>query len=532
LRFGVDLQPIYNSSQVDTYFGGLFLFGQAIPLAAVIDQAAEVPGFSLGLAQVLPPGLANTLSDPITSLQAYSLGLPLAYLQGFGNAAFTSWRQNHTVFGQDHWQPVPQLTLSVGLRYQMDWPSAIQNVKNLDPRVGFAWAPGNSVHTVIRGGFGMFHQWIMPPIPFGQVEINRSDASLVVLPLTGVPGVVNPQTGSLLTSADVYQSLLARGVLGTRPIVQADLVALGMPVGFRFPEKGGVQSDYHSPYSEQYNLGLEHSFGSLVVSASFEFSRTAHLWRVRDHNLVRLGTQPNGLPLIGRQDPNYANIYYYESAANAFYSAGTLQVSRRFRGHWSFDAHYTLSRATDEVTDFNLEYQPNNQFDARADRGLSPFHQKHRFVFSGVFESPWANGAGHHLILSDWTLSASVQAHSFQPFNIITGDDNAGDGQTTTHRPIGLGRDTGIGPNFFGMNVRVMRTLRVGGDKTLLSFRIEAFNVLNRTNFQSVNNVAGDIPLSALPKPLVGRRSDPTLPFSFTAANDPRQIQLGARISF
>jgi hypothetical protein len=414
----------------------------------------------------------------------------------------------------------------------MDWPGVIRSARNPEPRIGFALAPANSSHTVIRGGFGLFHQWIMPPIPFGQIQINRSDVNLIFLPLTGVPGVINPQTGTLLTSADVYRSLLARGVLGNRPIVESDLTALGLPPGFRFPEKGGVQGDYKSPYSAQYSLDIEHSVHSLVVGASYEFSRSAHLWRVRDHNLVQLGTRPNGLPVIGRLDPNYANIYYYESAANAFYSALTIHVSRRFRRHWSFDAHYTLSRATDEVTDFNLEYQPHNQFDARADRGLAPFHQKHRFVANGILQSPWSSTGGKHRFLADWSLSATAHAHSFQPFNIITGDDNVGDGQVTNHRPVGLGRDVGIGPDFFSMNMRIMRSMRVGLERARLAFSIEAFNLLNRTNFQSVNNVVGDVALSALPHPLVGRRADPTLPFSFTVANDPRQIQLGAKISF
>src|SRR5205085_2758475 len=180
------------------------------------------------------------------------------------------------------------------------------------------------------------------PIPFGQVQINRPDVSLIFLPLTGVPGIVNPQTGELLTSADVYQTLSANGVLGRRPILQTDLASIGMPAGFRFPVKGGVQTDYHSPYSEQSSLGVEHSFHSVVVGASYEFTRSAHLWRVGDHNLVKLGTRPNGLPVIGRADPNFANLYYYESAANAFYSAVTFQVSRRFGRHIGFDAHYTL----------------------------------------------------------------------------------------------------------------------------------------------------------------------------------------------
>jgi hypothetical protein len=535
VRFGADLQPVYNSSQISTFFGGRFLFGQAIPLSALIDRAAGLPGFSDGLGkffqQLGQPMLTAALSDPITSLQAYNLGLPLAYLQGFGSTAYTAWRQNHAAFVQDQWRPLPPLSLSLGLRYQMDRPNAIRPVQYVEPRLGFAWAPANSISTVVRGGFGIFHQWVMPPIPFGQVQINRSDVDLIFLPLTGVPGIVNPQTGSLLTSADVYQTLLTNSVLGKRPIVRTDLASLGMPAGFRFPVMGGVQGDYHSPYSEQTSLGIEHSFGSTVVGVSYEFSRSAHLWRVRDHNLLFLGTRPDGLPILGRADPNVANAYYYESAANAFFSAVTFQASRRFQRHFGFDAHYTLGRATDEVTDFNMEYEPNNQFDARADRGLSPFHQKHRLVVSGILESPWT-GVARHRFLAGWSFSVIVHAHSFQPFNILTGNDNVGDGQVTTHRPIGLGRDAGIGPNFFTMDTRLTRELRFASDRTRVCFTIEAFNLLNRTNFQSVNNIVGDVPIAALPTPLIGRRADPTLPFSFTAANDPRQVQLGVRFEF
>lgn len=534
LRFGFDLQPVYNSSQISTFFGGRFLFGQAIPLAALIDRAAG-PGYSERLAglfqQLGAPSLAAALSEAITSVQAYSLGLPLAYLQGFGSTAYTAWRQNYAAFVQHQWHPAPSLSMGLGLRYQMDRPNAIAPVQYVAPRLGFAWAPRNSTRTVVRGGFGLFQQWVMSPIPFGEVQINRSDVSLVFLPLTGTPGVVNPQTGALLTSADVYQTLLANGVLGTRPILQSDLASIGMPDGFRFPVKGGVQSDYHSPYSQQSTIGIEHSVRSVVFGVHYEFSRTAHLWRVRDHNLVQLGTRPDGMPIVGRADPNFANIYYYESAANAFHSAVTFQVSRRFQRGFGFDGHYTLGRSTDEVTDFNLEYQPHNQFDARADRGLSPFHRKHRVVVNGIVESPWS-GSSRHRLLGGWTFSTIAHAHSFAPFNVLTGEDNVGDGQVTTHRPIGLGRNAGIGPNFFGIDMRLMRSIRLGRERSRLFFTIEAFNLLNRTNFQSVNNIVGNAPLAALPTPLTGRRGDPTMPFSFTAARDPRQVQLAIKVAF
>ncbi|MDW8355407.1 MAG: hypothetical protein RMK57_12860 [Bryobacterales bacterium] len=60
----------------------------------------------------------------------------------------------------------------------------------------------------------------------------------------------------------------------------------------------------------------------------------------------------------------------------------------------------------------------------------------------------------------------------------------------------------------------------------------EGFNLFNRTNFKTVNNTVGDVPLATLPRPLVGRRGTPTDPLSFTSAFDPRQFQFGLKIHF
>jgi hypothetical protein len=57
-------------------------------------------------------------------------------------------------------------------------------------------------------------------------------------------------------------------------------------------------------------------------------------------------------------------------------------------------------------------------------------------------------------------------------------------------------------------------------------------DLLNRTNFQSINNIVGDIRIQDLPDPLVGRRGVPTDPLSFASAFDPRQFQVGLRINY
>ena len=58
----------------------------------------------------------------------------------------------------------------------------------------------------------------------------------------------------------------------------------------------------------------------------------------------------------------------------------------------------------------------------------------------------------------------------------------------------------------------------------------EAFNVFNRLNLQSINNVVGNIPP---PFTLKGDRTlSPSEPLGFTSAAEPRRIQLGARLRF
>src|SRR5262249_14751310 len=87
----------------------------------------------------------------------------------------------------------------------------------------------------------------------------------------------------------------------------------------------------------------------------------------------------------------------YETTASSFYHAFTAQVERRFANHFSLNAHYTLAKAIDEVTDFNSDFSAQNPLNLRLDRALSAFDQRHRFVASAVVQSSFDNA-----ILRDW----------------------------------------------------------------------------------------------------------------------------------
>jgi len=233
-------------------------------------------------------------------------------------------------------------------------------------------------------------------------------------------------------------------------------------------------------------------------------------------------------------DPSLVNNFTIESAANSYYNGLIVQVNRRFGQRWALNAHYTFSNAIDEVDDWHVDYTPNDQLNARADRGLSPFNQKHRFVLSAVWQGPVLDGGWFQKrVLSSWTASPIISANSARPFNALTGYDNVGDGQTNTHRPAGAGRNIGIGPNYFSTDFRLARAFKWSREASRsVTLSAEVFNALNYTNFSTINNIVGTLPLSALPHPLVGHRGNPTDPLAFTAAFDPRQFQFGLIFTF
>jgi hypothetical protein len=143
---------------------------------------------------------------------------------------------------------------------------------------------------------------------------------------------------------------------------------------------------------------------------------------------------------------------------------------------------YTLSRTTDDTSGaFSL---PANNYDLRPERGRADFDQRHRFNFSGRLRVPL-----------DLTLGARLALIAGAPFNITTGFDDNRD-TVANDRPSGITRNTGQGPGFAQLDLRLTRRIRgipspfknghgsgdSGGSGDLL-ISADAFNALNRTNF-------------------------------------------------
>ena len=539
LKFGADMNPVRNRVRSETFLGGRFIFGEAVPLASVIDSAAG-PGTSQiikgGLAGAGQGQLVGAVDAPISALQAYALGLPTVYQQGFGNPYWLGWTNRTNFFVQDAIRITPKFLLTLGLRHEFEFKTRFpRDNNNLAPRAGFAWSP--DAKTVVRGGFGFFYARIEGQISYiNDLLGEKQQIFQVFVPLTGLTGIRSPLTGGPVTSAEIFQTLQARGILGQREIRREDLLAHGIDAGPGYPLRVGFRlaEDTVNPYSQQGSFEIQRQVGEYTLSASYNYNRGLHIIRPLDVNVFQAGTNEAGRPIVGFRNPLMLQDNVYGSWGRSYYHAMIVQVQKRFSRGFTLSAHHTWSKTIDENTDYNSAFEPHLQWDARNELALSDFHRAHRFVAHAVMQSPWkaepGRGFGHNL-LADFTLSGIVVARSGAPFNLNAGVDTIGDRHSDTHRPWGLGRNVGRGPSYFGFDLRLARsfTLREGVSLQAIG---EAFNVLNHTNFRGVNGVVGNVAIEDLPSNLVGRRGPVTEPFSFASAFDPRQFQFSLRLTF
>jgi hypothetical protein len=555
LKFGGSIFFDRVTSISETFFGGRFNFGAAIPLGNIIALNPTLgPAVLTQLSDFLSanqPNLLPALAAPINSLQSFNLNLPIVYQQGFGDAAANSWTNRYGIYVQDAWKLRPNFTLNYGLRYSVhDEPFFVPTYKrDFQPRAGFSWDPLGDGKTVIRGGAGVFTGFLNNAVANVTTELSGTgDPSNINIALT----TANPNIVGLPTSIAVYQTLLARGVLGQRAITLADVAPLninprpGAPNEVRFR----LGPDYRNPTTYQASFGVQRDLGAGVsLDLSYLYTRGLHIARNRDINQVsRTGPvnplNPFGGPTFSRAsdfvNPLRFQDNIYDTTADSFYHGFTAQAQKRFARNFSLNAHYTFSKSIDEVTDFNSDFSAQNPLNLRLDRALSAFDQRHRFVASGVIQSPFGN-----LIARDWLLAPIVVAQSGRPFNLLLGFDANNDGSPQSDRPGQAGRNTGRGEAFYSVDLRLARRFFVK-ESRYLEFTIEGFNLFNRTNFQGINNVIGGACVAnGLPGPctagatpltdfdLSGRADQkPTAPLGFTSASDPRQLQFGLRLNF
>ena len=513
-----------------TFFSGRFTFG-------------TLPGAFVN------PILASTT---INSLQAFNLGLAQSYQQGFGNPVVKATYPLFAGFIQDSWRARPNLTFDLGLRYEVDVRKKPlpTDKNNLAPRAGFAWSPFANHKTMVRGGYGLFYSVIDFQIDYVVNALNEINGFRQIAQVLTTLNAANPL--AVNGPVNIFQKLRGQGIIGVptpqRPILASDLQQFGINISQTGPRPPLTvlfhnAADYQNPYAQQASFSIEHEFASgFTGSLSYIFVRGAHLTTSHDDNLLPAPINPaKGIPDWGPTADNPTGLKYfkdpllfqsnvYESGANSFYHGMILEATRRFGRNVSFSGNYTFSKAIDETTDYNSDFQPNNQLCRRCDRALSSFDQRHKVVVFAVLQS--GNGGadnGFRRLVSGWLFTPIYRYNSSRPFNLLAGTELNNDRHNTTDRPFFAGRNTGIGPSFWTFDTRLSRRFGLGESRSL-ELMAEAFNLFNHLNYSSVNNVVGNI---SGPFNLHGRDDrGPNDPLGFTAAYDPRRIQLGVRFAF
>lgn len=483
------------------------------------------------------PALAST---SINALQAFNLGLAQSYQQGFGDPIVRGTLPLIAFYAQDTWTPARNLTLNYGIRYERDkrrLPLPTDN-NNFAPRFGFSWDPFRDRKTTIRGGYGIFYAPIDFQIDYVVQALNEVEGRRQI---AQVLSVLNPAAPTAVNGPiNIFSTLRAQGVIGIptpqRPIRSEDLRQFGINVSQTGPRPPLTvlfrpAPDYVNGYAQQTSLGIEREIvKNLAFSVSYVGVKGLHLTTSRDINLLDAPVNPakgirdwGAFPLNPTGAAFFVNPLVfqenqYESTAVSSYHGmlleATYKPSRRLMLHFN----YTFAKAMDETTDFNSDFQPNDQLNRRAEWALSSFDQRHKVIAYASVQTKW-----------NFLFTPIFRYSGARPFNLLAGTELNNDRHNTTDRPFFAGRNTGIGPSYTGFDTRLSKRFSFAETRQV-ELMAEAFNLFNKLNYTSVNNIVGNI---QGPFNLQGRHDrGPSQPLGFTSAAEPRRVQLGLRFSF
>ena len=148
----------------------------------------------------------------------------------------------------------------------------------------------------------------------------------------------------------------------------------------------------------------------------------------RDSMRLAIPANFSGCVPFGDMDANYSN-------GSSIYHGFTTNLRKRFSNHYEMLASYTWSHSIDDSTDLQSTLTPQDSFYPGLDRSSSLFDQRHRFVFSAVYQTGHLGGGFGRKLISDWTFAPIVEVNSGRPFNIITGNGDNLQLSSLTGRP-------------------------------------------------------------------------------------------------
>ncbi|HWR13877.1 MAG TPA: carboxypeptidase regulatory-like domain-containing protein [Terriglobales bacterium] len=546
MKFGGSYRPVSYFVHDELWFGGQFQFYDGtIPIVAGIYPLGSAEASALvqyNLTHGLPA--LGTAGTNLSALQSYALGIPVAFRQGYGNPNWSDWGHYFGVYAQDSWKITNNLTMDFGGRIDYDAePAPLPSHLFFSPRLGIAWNPDGEGKTVVRLGGGMF---VAPVNFFISYIVNLLDDSGRYINQVATNLSLNPPDTTIVK---LWKMGIASGKLPFRKLNETDLAAVGLPVGPGLPGRIVLQpsDDYTNPYSIQASLSVQRQLAhNTSFDVAYHMYRGLHLQLPRDGNVKETGVVDDFIgPIYAAIDPTLVQREIYSSIGKSIYHGLTTSLSRR-TSRLQMQVNYSFSKTIDDNTDFNNDFMPFRPTRMELERAISSFNIKHNFVANAVYFTPFKRGGFLSTALADITISPIVSLRSGIPFTVrVPGMQNGTKGESLYARPWHAPRNSGLGPAFFSMDLRLTKSFYLGKNtEKKLQFLAEGTNILNHTNFSAVNDVFPadrnpfqlgpyNIDLLNGPYNFQGTRElDRSQPLGFKAAFDPRQIQFGLKFIF
>ncbi|MEW6207028.1 MAG: carboxypeptidase regulatory-like domain-containing protein [Acidobacteriota bacterium] len=331
------------------------------------------------------------------SLDAFRQQRPTLFSRRAGDPRVEFDQHQFAWYWQDDWRVTKSLTLSYGIRHEVQ--TNLEDKNNFAPRVGVAWSPFKDGKTTIRAGAGIFYDWFAAPIFEQTLKVDgRRQRDIVIQ---------NP----------CYPDPLGCGSQIILP-----------------PSRIQVADSLRMPYVAQASIGVQRE---LFAGAQLR----ANYFHQRGYNLLR-GRNVNA-PLDGkRPDPTAGNITEIQSVASS--TSHSLMIGLNFNNmkrRILASINYLLSKATNEAdSPFSL---PADNFDTRAERGPAITDARHR-VF-GLFNMQLFYGL---------SLGTLFNYSSATPYNVTTGFDDNRD-SVINDRPRGTARNSARGAGQWTMSARL-----------------------------------------------------------------------------
>lgn len=488
------------------------------------------PSLVLGQFTFIGAVTGNPLADLV-------LGRPFIFLQAGGKPDKSLRQTAYSFYIQDDFPVGKGLTLNLGLRYELTpglkerdnlaltFIEGKQSVlsatlppgmlrpgdpgvpdtlfptdkNNFAPRIGIAWDPLGDGKTSVRAGFGVFY-----------------DESALVQEFT----VQQPPDFQPITVTILPRSF-ADPFLGNSPFKPPLEFPLRFPPGFTVT---WTAPDLKPAYIQHWNLALQRQLSpSTAIEMAYVGNKGTRLQGTVDPNQAVWAPGATSANIAARRpNPLIGNVIQITSVFNSSYHGLQATLTRRLSLGLSLQASYTWSKAIDDtvlpIAFFTIPGQqtrPQSSRDLAAERGLSAFDVRHRFVASYIYELPFFTGVSgaRSYVLRGWKLSGITTIQTGHPFTVEdTADpslDSAVGDRTDLIRDPNLPADRRTPERWFdttafkrftppafgnaGRNILFtdgIVNFDIGlakdfalGEQRRLEFRWEVFNAFNHPNF-------------------------------------------------